>query len=66
MVEIKDFFVNPKHQYHVSQREEHDCSANNKKMEIITSIQACLISRINFSNKENGGKKKSFLLNPKH
>ena len=29
----------------------------NKKMEIIMSIQVCLISRINFYYKENGGNK---------
>ena len=34
-------------------------------MEIVTSIQVCLISRINFDYKENGGKK-AFLANPKH
>ena len=27
----KVFLRNPKHQYYVSQREEHDCSAHNKK-----------------------------------
>ena len=26
----KAFLPNPKHQYHVSQSGEHDCSANNK------------------------------------
>ena len=30
MVERKAFLANPKHQYHVSQRGEHDCSAHNK------------------------------------
>ena len=34
-------------------------------MEIIISIQVCLISRKNFDYKENGGKK-DFLANPKH
>ena len=29
--ERKSFLANPKHQYHVSLCEEHDCSANNKK-----------------------------------
>ena len=33
MVGRKAFLENPKHQYHVSQREEHDCSANNKRNE---------------------------------
>ena len=36
-----------------------------KRMEIVISIQVCLISRINFDYKENGGKK-AFLPNPKH
>ena len=31
MVESKAFLANPKHQYHVSQRGEHDCGAHNKK-----------------------------------
>ena len=31
MVEKKAFLANPKPQYHISQRGEHDCSANNKK-----------------------------------
>ena len=30
MVERKVFLTNPKHQYHVSQSEEHDCSASHK------------------------------------
>ena len=30
---------------------------NKKKVEIITSIQVCLISQMNFDYKENGGKK---------
>ena len=34
-----------------------------KRMEIIISIQACLISRMNFNYKENGGKKKLFMRN---
>ena len=34
-------------------------------MEIILSIQVCLISRINFDYKENG-RKKAFLANMKH
>ena len=31
MVERKAFLPNPKHQYRVSQCEEHVCNANNKK-----------------------------------
>ena len=56
-VEIKAFLSKSKHQYRVSQCEEHDCRAYDKKMEIITSIQACLISWMNTNYKENGGKK---------
>ena len=33
MVEKNAFLANPKHQDCVSQRGEHDCSANNKKNE---------------------------------
>ena len=31
MTERKAFLENPKHQYHVSRRDDHDCSANNRK-----------------------------------
>ena len=31
MVENKAFFANLKHQYRVSQCEEHDCQTNNEK-----------------------------------
>ena len=31
MVQRKAFVANPKHQYRVSQKGEHDCSAHNKK-----------------------------------
>ena len=31
MADRKAFIANPKHQHHVSQCEEHDCSAHNKK-----------------------------------
>ena len=31
MVEREAFLANQKHQYNVSQREENDCSAHNKK-----------------------------------
>ena len=56
----KAFFAKPKRQYHVSQRDEHDWTGNNKIMEIITSIQVFLISRMNINYKENGGKKPFF------
>ena len=36
-----------------------------KRMEILISIQLCLICRMNFDYTENGGKK-AFLENPKH
>ena len=36
-----------------------------KRMEIVTSIQFCLISRMNFDYMESGGEK-AFLANPKH
>ena len=36
-----------------------------KRIDIIMSIQVCLISRGNFDYKENGGKK-AFLANPTH
>ena len=57
MVERKFLLAIPKHQYCVSQYGEHDCSANNKGIEIIMSIQACLNSLMNFDYKGNGGKK---------
>ena len=44
MVDRKAFDANPKHQYHVSYGGEHDCSAHKKNIEIIMSIQVCLIS----------------------
>ena len=31
MIERKGFLENPKHQYHVSEWEDRDCSAHNKK-----------------------------------
>ena len=57
MVKRKAFLLNPTHQYRAFEYGQHDCSANNKKMEIIMSIQVCLISQMNFDYKENGGKK---------
>ena len=65
MVERKAFLANPKCQYRISQCGEHDCLANNKKMEIVMSIQVCLVSWMNFDYEENGGKK-VLLANPKH
>ena len=57
MVERKAVLANPKHQCRVSLYEEHDYSANNKKIEIIVSIQDFLISQMNFEYTKNGGKK---------
>ena len=53
----KAFPVNPKHQYHVSHYEEHDCNASKKGMEIVMGILVCLVLWINFNYKENGGEK---------
>ena len=39
--------------------------ARTKRMEIVMSVQVCLISQINIDHKENGGKK-VVLANPKH
>ena len=61
----KAFLANPKQQYPVSQYGEHDFHANNKRMEIVMSIQVCLISWMNFYYEENSGKK-ILLANPKH
>ena len=61
----KAFHANAKHQYRVSQCGEHDCCANNKKMETIMSNQVYPISRMNFYFTKNGGKK-ALLANPKH
>ena len=44
---------------------EHDCSANNKKKDIVMSIQVCIISWMNFDCKEMV-ERKAFLTNPKH
>ena len=44
MAKRKAFLVNLKHQYRVSQWGKYDCTAYNKKMEIITSIKVSPIS----------------------
>ena len=31
MVERNAFLANQKHEYHISQRDEHDCNAHNEK-----------------------------------
>ena len=61
----KALFANPKLQYRVSQHGEHYCHPNNKKIDIIRSIQVSLISQTKFDYKENEVKK-AFLANPKH
>ena len=63
-MEKKAFLANPRHQYRASQWEEHDCSAIMNRMEVIMSIQVCLISWMNFNHKQNSGKK-AFPTNPK-
>ena len=65
MVERKAFLANPKHQYRISQCVEHDCSANNKRIEIIMGMQVCPISQMNFDYKETQ-ERKAFFANPKH
>ena len=45
MVERKAFLAKSKHQYRVSQWDEHDWSAITKRTEINKSIQVCPISR---------------------
>ena len=53
----KSFACKSKASISSSQCGKHDCSPNNKRMDIIMSIQVCLISLININYKENGGKK---------
>ena len=57
MTKRKSFLANPKHQYHVSQWEEHDCSANNKMNEDYYGYPGFLIPSMNINYKENGWKK---------
>ena len=57
MVEKQAFLANPKHQNHVSQKGEHDCSTHNKMNGDYYEYSRFLISRININYKENGGKK---------
>ena len=65
MIERKAFLANPKHQYHVSQWEDHDCSANNKKNDDYYGYPSfsfrewtLIISKMI--------ERKAFLANPKH
>ena len=57
MVEMEAFLANPTHQYCVSNEENMIIVPTTKEIEIITSIQVCLIARINFDYKKNGEKK---------
>ena len=65
MVEGKAFLANAKHQDRISQCGEQNCSANNKKIEVIMSIHVRLIPWMDINYKENG-EKQSFSSNPKH
>ena len=56
MIARKAFLANLKH-YRVSQWEEHDCSANNKKNEDYYEYPSFLILWMNINYKENDGKK---------
>ena len=53
----KALLANPKHQIVYPSAENKTVMPVTKRMEIITSIQVCLISRMNFDCKENGGKR---------
>ena len=51
MVEWKAFLANPKHQYHVSQWEDHDCSADKKKNNDYYGNPSFLIPRMKINYK---------------
>ena len=57
MVERNAFLANPRHQYRVSQWEEHDCSAINEKNGDHNEYPGLSPFTMNFNYKENGGKK---------
>ena len=61
----KVFLANPKINIVYPNVENMIVMPITKRMEIVMSVQVCLISRINIDYKENGGKK-AFLANPKH
>ena len=65
MVERKACLANPKHQYHVSQYEEQDCSANEKKNGEYYDHPCLSHSRMNFDHEENRGRK-DFLAHQKN
>ena len=51
MIKRKAFHANLKHQYHVSQWEDHDCGANNKKNDDYYGYPSFLIPRMNINYK---------------
>ena len=51
MTERKAFVANPKLQYHASQWEDQDCSANNKKNDDYYGYPSFLIPRMNINYK---------------
>ena len=55
--EREAFLANPMHQYHGLNEEKMIVVPLTKRVEIIMSIQVCLISRLNINYEENGGKK---------
>ena len=57
MVERKAFLANPKHQHCVSQRDEHDWCANNKKNGDYLGDPSLSPSTMNFNYEENSAKK---------
>ena len=62
MVERKAFLANPKHQCHLSQCEEHDCSATNKNNRDYCKRP----SLSHFTDIRKMLEKKHFLAKPKH
>ena len=65
MVERKALCANPRHQYHVSNEQNMIVVPITKRMEIIMSVQVCLISGMKSDYNKNGGKK-AFPANPNH
>ena len=60
IVERKAFLTKPKHQYHVSNKMNIIVVAITKRIEIVTSIQVCDVSWMNFDFEENGENKSFF------
>ena len=58
MGERKAFLANPKKQCHVSNEENMSFVPKTKRIEIVTSIQVCILSLMNFDYKEHGGMKR--------